>query len=256
MGDKVVAVLAVHNEEEMLPYTLNRIASQVDYVIAVLDGCSDNSAEIINSADNARCVTYNGFCVNHWWRNYRAETKAVGIKFARQMFGDCLLLMVDCDVLLDEDSVAQAKQILLCTGKDCVVFAYKQYSLNGSVVHRLKDEMLNLFGKLTKKLTRQPVVTGVYLIKSEKAFMGDVTSDYETLLPKLDTAWLQTCIKHLRPRYDGHTQKLMGLCRATLSTYNLRKILLYSVFTASPLVAAGFLTAKIRGTTTVENTSY
>lgn len=252
MGNKVVAVLAVHNEEAMLPYTLKQLSGKVDAIVAVLDNCSDRSEAIIRKEKSAYIYRRSG----HKWRNYRAEAKDYGILKAKSLFGKCFLLMVDCDIIVDSGSIEKAKEMLENSSEYAVVFTYKQYSLYGSVANRFKDEALNLFGKAVKNLTKQPVVTGIYLIRSEKAVMNDVASDYTTVIAHLNTAWLKTDFKHLRPRYDKHTQAVIGSCRATLTDYNLFKVIVYSFCTFSPFVLSGFLTAKLRGLKTVEDGAY
>ena len=239
MANKIIAVLAVHNEQKFLPYILPSLGRSTDLVVAVLDNCTDESEKLLNVLCNVEKIILK----KHRWRNPRAESKYAGIMLAKNL-GDYILVS-DCDLVLDDYSVKKAERILDTQKVDAVVFAYKQYTLNGGVLCRFKDELLNLFGWLTKRVFKQPVLSGTYLVRADKAGMKDVTSDYESVLPELETVWLPTGFKHLRPRYDCVSQVTMGISRATLKNYNFVKVLVYSVFTLSPLVLAGFLSEKL-----------
>lgn len=237
----VVAVLAIHNEEKFLPFILSSLDNCVDGVVAVLDNCVDDSEVLIDRLKNIYVKKV--FLKKHFWKYLAAESKSVGLKVARKVGG--YILVTDSDLLLDSFSVLKAKKILDNSNFDVVVFTYKQYSLGGSVFCRFKDELVNCYGKFVNVFSKQPVRTGIYLVRASKADFYDIGSEYDRLLGGLKTTWVFTDFKHLRPRYDVASQLLMGYSRCVLGSYNIFKILLSSFCTFSPAISAGFLKKKI-----------
>lgn len=229
-------VLAAHNEEPYLRYTiasLNRLP--LNRFVIVLDRCSDNSERLVMKLQKPKTIIRNPELT---WSNKISQLRAVTQPYLRCDF----VLVTDADIILDEASLRLAMQLI--KNVDVVCFTYKQYSLYGSGLDRLRDEISNVFAVLTRKLRFHPVRTGIYLGRRQKLFYHDYPSEYDQLERKLHTKWIETRTLHLRPRYDRESQLKRGRARATLPQYRFWKIVVASILTLEPYVVKGFLEAK------------
>lgn len=167
--DDLCCVLAVHNEEKYLPYSLQSISDLGCKVVVVLDRCSDSSETIVNHClSNAEI-----FCKQRSeWSYSCAEAKRVGCEIAKKM-GAKIILMSDADVIIDVHAVKKGLELISVFG--CVAFGYKQYSLFGSVFLRIVDEIQNLFNNVSHKLGVHPLKSGIYLVRAENAMQPIVT---------------------------------------------------------------------------------
>jgi len=144
----LVCVLAVHNEEKYLPYSLGSLRELGCLVVVVLDRCVDSSEKLVRRhLRNVEVV----FKRDTLWRNPCAEAKWLGCEVAKEL-GANLILMSDADVLLDVEAIQKAKCVLESSGYEIVVFPYKQYSLYGSFLSRVSNQIQNLFGFVSRKL--------------------------------------------------------------------------------------------------------
>lgn len=239
MEDKLFCVLAIHNEEKYLPYSLQPLLELGCRIVVVLDRCSDSSELIIRRKLPHAII----FAKQHsTWNYYGAETKKTGCDIAKRM-GAKLILISDADVILDVDAVKRALKLTLTY--PCVVFSYRQYSLFGSVFHRIIDEIHNMFSKLVHEIGTQPVRYGIYIIRAENSFIEDRVSEYDYLQQKLRTTWVLTNTLHLRPRWDIANQMNRGVSKARLPQYNLLKVIITSFLLFQPFTLVGYLKWKI-----------
>jgi len=245
LGDskKLVCVLAVHNEEEYLPYSLGPLRELGCLVVAVLDRCVDSSGKLIKRyVENVEVV----FKETASWKNsYAAEAKNLGCDVAKELGAD-MILMTDADVLLDVDAVQKARSILASSNNQIVVLPYWQYSLFASPISRILNGIQNLFASINRKLKIHPVCFGVYVGEADVMCLEDVPSEYDVLQHKVRTTWINTKGLHLRPRLNVASQIKRGEARATRPKYTLLKVMISSLFILQPFVLVGYLKAKIK----------
>ena len=239
---KLVCVLAVHNEEAYLPYSLGPLGELGCLVVVVLDRCVDASEKLVKRhLRNVELVFKDSGC----WKNSCAEAKSLGCDVAKK-FGADLILMTDADVLLDVEAVQKAKCTLESSDYQVVVLPYGQYSLFGSFMSRVSNEAQNLFASLTRKLKIHPVRFGIYLGKADAVRLEDKTSEFDYLQKNVKTTWVPTKSLHLRPRLDVLSQMEHGVARTEMSQHNLMKALIFSISTFQPFTLAGYLKAKMK----------
>jgi len=239
---KLVCVLAVHNEEKYLPYSLGPLGELGCLVVVVLDRCVDASEKLVRRhLRNVELVFKDGNC----WRNPCAEAKSLGCDVAKKLGAD-LILMADADVLLDVEAVQKAKRVSESSRYEIVVLPYRQYSLYGSFLSRILNQVQNLFGFVSRKLKIQPVRFGVYLGKANVVCLEDFASEYDVLQQKARTTWVHSKGLHLRPRLDIRSQMAHGLARAKRPQYSWLKVILFSLFTFQPFTLVGYLKAKTK----------
>jgi len=229
-------VVAVHNEEKFLPYSLLNITDAVfDDVIFVLDRCTDDSEKLVKGVMDKRFVLYHKNRQD--WKEACAESKNVGCSLA---MGE-LLMISDADVILDIGAVKEAIELVAKKEIDAVVFTYRQYSLFGTILSRIKDEWINLLWMLIRKSGFQPIRSGIYMIKKELAVIPDLAGEYDYLQQQLRTFPIQTKTLHLRPRRSREAQIQRGRVRACLPQYTKLKMLIMSILQLEPYLFAGFL---------------
>ena len=235
---KVTCVLPVHNEQQYLPYSLPRLNKlDVEEILFVLDRCNDDSEGLIRTFGN--CKTHVIRKNNSSWKNQCAEAKAYGCFKAEHG----LVLMCDADVLIDVNSIETAKRIVQT--QNCIVtLSYKQYSLNGTVLERIRDEWLNLIGLVIRKVKLQPTRSGIYLARKQNLFLEDYPSEYDQLQRKHKVVMVKSKTLHLRPRYSKTAQIRRGQARAGLPQYNFLKILLASLLEFQPYMLLAYLRSK------------
>ena len=176
---KLSCVIAIHNEEKYLPYSLLYLSNSIfDEVIVVLDRCTDNSERLIRKITDDRFVIIQKKVQT--WENGCSEAKNIGCE---RSTGD-VIMITDPDVILDINSVKKAMDILKENNKiEIIVFIYKLYTLFSNF-ERIRDEWLNLFGKITRKLKIQPVRSGIYMIRKPLAVIPDTVGQYDVLQQK------------------------------------------------------------------------
>jgi len=239
---KLVCVLAVYNEENYLPYSLGPLRKLGCLVVVVLDRCVDSSEKLVRRhLRNIELVFKDGNC----WGNACAEAKSLGCDVAKKLGAD-LILMVDADVLLDVEALQKGKRILESSKYDIVVLPYKQYSLYGSFLSKILNQIQNLFGFVSRKLKIQPVRSGIYVGKAHAVCLEDFMSEYDVLQQKTRTTWLYSKGLHLRPRLDIRSQMAHGLARAKRPQYSWLKVIIFSLFTFQPFTVVGYLKAKTK----------
>ena len=233
-------MLAVHNEERFLPYSLPMLNQcGIENMVVVLDRCSDKSKAIVSRfADSNWCV------IENWmkprWTNQCAEAKSLGLELAR--LTNCrYVLVTDADLILDCEAVDMARKIL-DKNLDAACFAYRQHSLSGKVSDRLRDEASNLLGRVVRRLGLR-FRGGIYMVKMEYAKIVDGPSEYEGVLAKLRTVSLEGGV-HLRPRYDAASQFKRGLARARIRRYGLVRVALSSVLQLELGMLKGYLVGR------------
>jgi len=232
---KVSCVLPIRNEEQYLPYSLphlNRL--NVEEILFVLDRCADNSESLIMKFGNSKTrITHK---TDSAWSNQCAETKAYGCSKAKYP----LVLMSDADVILDSDCVEPAKH-LLQTQNCIVMLSYRQYSLGGTVLERLHDELVNFIGLFVRRVRLQPCRGGIYMARKDSLNLEDYPSEYDILQQKYRVVSLETKTLHLRPRHSREAQIQRGKARAGLPQYNVLKILLVSLLELQPYMLFAYL---------------
>lgn len=235
----IVGVLAVHNEEQYLPFTSYNLDLCVDEVLAVIDRCTDSSDKLISQYSWLKIVKDTKLV----WMNTCAQAKAIGLQFLPD--GYEYVLMTDADVILDCKAVMVARKILDSNlNIDLVAFIYRQYSLLGSRIDRIHDELTNLLASFTRRFRLQPVRSGIYLVRREKAVLYDDPSEYDPLQRQLRCAYVVGGV-HLRPRYDRASQLNRGQARRSYKQYSFWKILVSSVIQFEPFMLKGFIQGKV-----------
>lgn len=240
MLDSLCCVLAVHNEERFLPYSVGALNELGCKVVVVLDRCSDSSERIVKASlvNTFVYIKQKSGC-----RFSMSESKNIGCEIARQN-GAELLLISDADVILDVGAVKRALNYL---ASSCfVVLAYREYSLFGSAFYRFIDELHNLFSAFVRKFRVHPVRAGIFVGLAELMVFKDKSGEYDYLQRKHRTAWIKTDTLHLRPRWDRESQISRGAVRARLPQYSLFKVLLTSFLLLQPLTVVGYLKEKLR----------
>ena len=242
MGKKLVCVLAVHNEENYLPYSLAAINELDNQIVVVLDRCTDSSEKLIRRhVKNANVVLKE----RGSWKNPCAEAKSLGCDLAKELGAD-MILVTDADVLLDINAVQKTKSLLASSNHQIVALPYRQYSLYGSPISRILNEIQNLFGFVNRKLKIHPVRFGIYVGRANVIHLADAPSEYDVLQQKAKTVWIPTKSLHLRPRMGIESQIDHGLARAKLPQYSWLKVMLFSVFTFQPFTVVGYLKGKMK----------
>ena len=238
---KLVCVLAVHNEEDYLPYSLPSIRELDSQVVVVLDRCVDSSEKIIRRhIKNTHFVLKQSSC----WKDSCSEAKSLGCNVAREL-GANLILITDADVLLDVNAVQKAQTILSSSDCQLVVLPYWQYSLYGSFLSKLANKIQNLFARINRKMKIHPVRFGIYVGKADILYLDDTPSQFSFLQEKVRTRWIHTKSLHLRPRLDIASQIQHGRARARLPQYSWLKVILFSIFTFQPFTLVGYLKGKM-----------
>ncbi len=177
------------------------------------------------------------------WIHPIAEVKNLVCSLAS---GD-LLLISDCDVILDIEAVKQAITYFEDEDIDAVVFIYKQHSLFGSMFNRIKDVWINHLRTLISRSGIQPNRSGIYMIRKEYAVIPDLPSEYDPLQMNLRTVPIQTKTLHLRPKRSRESQMQRGRSRAKLAQYSLMKTIIMSILQLEPFLLKGFLLEMRRG---------
>ncbi len=238
---KVVGVLAVHNEEQYFPFTLYDLNICADEVLAVIDRCTDRSDKLISKYSWLKVAKDTKLV----WMNTCAQAKAIGLQFLPD--GYEYVLMTDADVILNRKAVAAARRILdVYLNIDLVSLVYRQYSLYGSWIDRVHDEITNLLARFTRKFKLQPVRSGIYLVRKEKVVLHDDPSEYDPLQQSLRCAYVVGGV-HLRPRYDRISQLNRGRARRCYRQYSFWKVLVSSVIQLEPFMLKGFIQGKVTG---------
>lgn len=232
-------VVAVHNEEKYLPYSLTNISNSVfDEIIFVLDRCTDASEKIVKT------IRDNRFYLLHknqqTWNEGCAESKNMGCLYA---IGE-LLMISDADVILDIVAVRKAVEYLKKRDIDAIIFTYRQYSIFGTVLDRIKDEWMNILWKLIRKCGLQPPRSGIYMIKKKVANIPDLPNEYDNIQQKLRIIPISTKTLHLRPRRSPNELFQRGRLRAQLPQYSKLKIFIMSILQFEPNLFVGFLRGK------------
>jgi glycosyltransferase involved in cell wall biosynthesis len=232
---RVSCMMTVCNEEKYLPYSLPVLTCNVfDELVVVLDRCTDSSEQLIREYADARIVTKHVMLGEH----PLAEAKAYG---CAQAYGR-YVMVTDADIILDVGAVAEASQLLDAKPDvNIVCFTYRNYSLFGGVFSRVKDEWINLFGKVVRHLKLQPLRTGIYLMRRDLQ-IPQCESEYDYLQQIYATVAIETDTLHLRPQFGSKKKQLLsGAARARLPQYNLAKMLLASILQLQPYLLVGYL---------------
>lgn len=235
----ISCVVAAYNEESFLPYSLPTIKNTVfDEVVFVLDRCSDDTEKLVRGVMDERFILFHKDRQD--WKEACAEAKNTGCLLANRE----LLMISDADVVLDIDAVKSAIEIFKDLEIDIVVFTYRQYSLFGGFLSRVKDEWVNLLWGLIRRSGFQPTRSGIYMIRKELANIPDLAGEYDYLQQKLRTFPIQTRTLHLRPKRSREAQIQRGRARASLAQYSKLKTLIMSVLQLEPYLFAGFITGR------------
>ena len=234
------AILAVHNEEEYLPYSLASLKDcDVDRLILVFDRCSDGSSRVVSTSWTRPVLAIHREFKGSW-RNSCAEAKAVGLNHADSDF----VFMTDADLSVDCVALREAKVLLEHDLFEVVFLVYRQYSLFGSWTQRVRDEWINLLNILIRRLKIHPTRTGVYLVRNDSIYLTDHPSEYDEATRQLRSTFIRSRSLHLRPRYDVASQKARGRARAIMPHYGLVKVLLSSLIDFQPFMFVGYLEAR------------
>jgi len=239
---KLFCVLAVHNEQKYLPYTLESLKKLDCPVVVVLDRCLDSSENLIKR--HIQKVKFVFKDVSHW-KNSCAEAKSLGCDIAKKL-GANLILITDADISLDVEAIQKAKRILESSKYDIIVLPYKQYSLYGSFMSRISNQIQNLFTSINRKLRMQPIRFGIYIGKANSINLEDFVSEYDVLQQKVSTTWIQSKNLHLRPKLDIASQIKRGIARQQLPQYTWLKMLISSLFTFQPFTLVGYFKGKTK----------
>jgi len=242
MTKKLVCVLAVHNEENYLPYSLMPIKELNSQTVVVLDRCVDSSEKLVRRhIENAELV----FKEDSHWKNPCAEAKSLGCNVAKKLGAD-LILVTDADVLLDVKAVQKARTLLQSSDYQIIALPYRAYSLYGSFMSRILNEIQNLFAFVGRRLQIHPGRFGVYVGKANAICLEDFASEYDVLQQNVRTTWIHSKGLHLRPRLDIQSQIKHGVARAKRPQYSWLKVLIFSLFTFQPFTLVGYLKGKMK----------
>lgn len=210
--------------------------------VAVLDRCTDASGKLIRQhLKNVEMIFKEAGC----WNNACAEAKSVGCDVAKELGAD-LILIADADILLDVEAIQKAKLILESSDCQVVVLPYWQYSLYGSTLSKISNQIQNLFAFIGRRLKIHPVRFGLYIGKADAINIDDVPSEYDNLQEKVKTIWVPTKSLHLRPRLDIENQIKHGMARAERPQYSWLRVIVFSLFTFQPFTLVGYLQAKMK----------
>ena len=255
---KVSVVMPIHNEQELLPYSLHSLLdAPVDEFIFVLDRCTDRSKEIVSRfAIRVRKCTIIEKNETSW-----LSPAAEAYDFGAQCTSGNWIYFVDADTIVDK-RVFDPKH---WQEGDALRFRYYNYDIYGMSVRWAYEKVLL---RITERLG---VSTGQFATvvafkrdhwletRHESPLENNVVLDIEGLRknPRLVLRGIAmqeekrrpfvqiagTSCLHLRPKTTTSEQELEGIGRCVLG-YRLWKVLLHSIahFQIHTLIA--FLYAK------------
>ena len=237
---KITCVMACRDEEQYLPYSLASLRKlPIDELVVVLDRCRDGSRRLIENNWHGALTIFEKEKTE--WQNPCAEAKQSGL----MLVDDGLVFMTDADMLVSDSSVKKAREFLERNKSlKIICFIYNQYSLGGSILNRIQDELCNFYWFVSRKLAWQPGRSGIYMARSEIAELHDEPSEYDSLMATHKTVVVKTNFLHLRPRYSRKDQIARGKARAHMPQYSLFKVLVTSFLTLQPHLISGYLNEK------------
>jgi glycosyltransferase involved in cell wall biosynthesis len=193
------AVVAVHNEEQYLPYCIMALRDSPLYeAIFVLDRCSDRSLNIIEETNFPFKVKVIELKKKQWL-SPTAEPFAIGFKEAT---GD-VAYSIGSDIYVDPRIFT-----VDWSGIDLCSFKCNDYSLFGSSWEKLKaktkETVIYNYERLKNRIAHRSMLTGIYgFRKTIYDNIQHVDCDAE------DSAFLKTCIAvGLRYRYFSWSTSL------------------------------------------------
>jgi len=246
---KVSVVMPIHNEEDLLPYSLNSMLNAPVYeFVFVLDRCTDGSKEIV-SRFATRVERYRILEKSETsWLNPAAEAYDFGAQYAS---GDCIYF-IDADVVVDK-RVFNPRH---WREGNALRFRYYNYDIHGVPIRWAYEKTLL---KITERLgistghfatviafkrdhwikTRQesPPENVEGLRKNPRLVLGRIMmQEHERRFVRIaDTSCL-----HLRPKTTASEQELQGIARYVLG-YRLWKVVLHSIMYFQILTLIAFL---------------
>jgi hypothetical protein len=249
---KTSVVMPIHNEEDLLPYSLHSMLNAPVYeFVFVLDRCTDRSKEIVS-----RFATRVGRCKileksETRWLNPAAEAYDFGAEHAG---GDCIYF-IDADVVVDK-KIFDPKQ---WQKGNALRFRYYNYDIRGIPIRWAYEKTL------LKTTERLGISTGHFatviafkryqwmktrhesppeniegLRKNPHLVLrGIMMREHERRFARIaDT----NCL-HLRPKTTASEQELQGIARYMLG-YRLWKVALHSIMYFQIHTLIAFLYAR------------
>ncbi len=196
---RISVVMAAHNEEEYLPYSLNSLAgAPIDELVIVLDRCTDSSLEIVK---NFKCNFEKKIIQLHEkrWKNPTAEPFALAAKAAT---GD-IVYVLGADIYADQ-KIFHANW----SNIDYRSWSHEGYPLTKKermLMVQIRENTGNFYEKLKCRLVGLRFATGVYAYRK---YVYDVVQhqDYDAE----DQLFLNTCAKK-RFRYKFESSRCLHL---------------------------------------------
>jgi len=260
---KISVVMAIHNEEKYLPFSLaSLINAQIDEIVFVLDRCNDKSLEIVKHFSNKvkyRCVIIEKNF--NEWINSASETFTYGTNFVK---GD-VIFHLGADFIPDSKLFNKN----LWNNKDISVisFRYNHYQLYGGKLHcAYETVIMKLFEFLRLAKLRGAYPSGAYVFRKKVwnyIQLKDVPSDYDRFLRDIENSvhvqyddFLGRTKKHFIHIYNNKTNSLhlragltkekqisQGITRVYLK-YPLWKVIFHSILHFKFHVLKGYIGAK------------
>jgi glycosyltransferase involved in cell wall biosynthesis len=196
---RISVVMAAHNEEEYLPYSLNSLAgAPIDELVIVLDRCTDESLRIV---ENFKCNFEKKIIQlqEKRWKNPTAEPFAVAAKAAT---GD-IVYVLGADIYADQ-KIFRADWSNL----DYRSWSHEGYPLakkDQMLIVRVRENLANAYEKLKCRLVGLKFATGVYAYKKH-VYTVVQHQDYDAE----DQLFLNTCAKK-RLRYKFENSRCLHL---------------------------------------------
>lgn len=247
---KVTGIVAVHNEEKYLPYSLRPLNElKLHELIFVIDNCTDNSEEIVRSFVSKRGGKITHF-KEHKWYNRAFETLDFG---AQQATGD-FIYFLGADIIVDPaifdpnhwDKSASLK------------FRFFNYDLYGHTTgYAYEKTVFRILGRFgfareqcfieafkrdhwLKTRHENPPEDLIGFLKAPREVLKHTVTEQLTRDFKCITT--VECL-HLRPRLTEEQQLLRGVARYVLK-YPLWKVILHAVLLHRVYILVGYFHAK------------
>jgi glycosyltransferase involved in cell wall biosynthesis len=239
--------MPVHNEAELLPYSLPSLYRlDPDEVIILLDRCTDNSklisariAKHYNKYDSTRFIEVEG--PTPMWRQRVAYLRRLGFNLASNK----VILTTDADMILDRNLARYIEKL-----------ADPKIALMGFNFYDYPFNLRSFLRRIISIFTPFSGYAGLYAFKKSAWIKTENISSLKKIPSSEDTHLRLAIIKkygskitntkslHLRPS-EGHDKNyLRGIMYHKLVKFPLWRMILYSLATLRPKGLIGYIHSK------------
>ncbi len=253
---KFSVVMPIHNEEELLPYSLPSIyrLKPPDEVLLVFDRCTDNSPKIAKEiAEHYKYESRTKFIeVNEsspGWKFRIAFVRRQGFNLAKNR----VILNTDADTLLDE-KITDSIHLVNKKSIGMVKFSRRPYprtfqscvgTLISPFLHTLEGHpaigfgAIYAFSKEAWLKTENPKL-------AKNVLRAEDTHLYSSISKKYKTIFVETNTLHLRPRETRKNHFVKGVARWQVKRAPLWEVVIHTLIFLRPFVLSGYLKARLQ----------